>query len=69
MAVNLLRSLLRFHDLNGYQLAQAIGRSQSYVSLLLNGYQLPTRSEAEIIAKLVQAQVSDLFDTVREERK
>ncbi len=66
---HLLKSLARFHDITGHKLAQAIGRSQAYVSLLLNGYQLPTKSEAEIISKLVQAQVSDLFDTVREERK
>ena len=69
MAVNLLRSLIRFHDLNGHKLAQKIGRSQSYVSLLLNGYQFPTKSEARIIAELVQAPASDLFDTIREERK
>ncbi len=66
---NLLKSLLRFHNLNGHKVAIKINRSQAYVSLLVNGYQFPTKSEAEIIAKLVQAQVSDLFDTVREERK
>ena len=66
---NLLKSLVAYHGLNGHKLAQAIGRSQAYVSLLLNGYQYPTTSEAETISRLVQAQVSDLFDTVREERK
>ena len=66
---NLLKSLIRFHNLNGHKIAIEIGRSQAYVSLLVNGYQFPTSSEAEIISKLVQAQVSDLFDTVREERK
>ncbi len=68
MAVKLLRSLLSYHQVNGYKLAQKIGRSQSYVSLLLNGYQFPTKSEAEIIAKLLQAPVSDLFEDIREER-
>ena len=69
MAVNYLRSLLSYHQVNGYRLAQKIGRSQSYVSLLLNGYQFPTKSEAEIIAKLVDSEVPDIFENVREDRK
>ena len=65
----LLKSLAKFHNLTGHQFAQKIGRSQAYVSLLMNGYQFPTKSEAEIISKLVQARVSDLFENVRKERK
>ena len=64
----LLRSLLTFHKIRQHHLSRRLNRSQSYISNVLTGIVAPTTSEAETIARLVQASsVSDIFDTVREE--
>ena len=51
MAVNLLRSLIRFHDLNGHKLAQKIGRSQSRSSARMGqfGFQVKRQLEPVLI--------------------
>ena len=66
----LLRSLLTFNEIPQWDLSQRLDRSQAYVSNLLKGITLPTRSEAEKIAKLVHAKsVEDIFPNIRKDPK
>jgi len=66
----LLKSLLKFHEIPQWDLSQKLGRSQAYVSNILRGITLPTRSEAEAIKDLVHAtSVDDIFSNVREDKK
>lgn len=61
----LLKSLLTFHGITQADLGRSLGRSQAYVSYILTGLSVPTRSEAELIAGRVNARVSDIFPNVR----
>lgn len=48
------------------ELALKIGRSQAYVSLLENGWQMPTAKEHEILAEALGVTTSDLIFKLRE---
>ena len=66
--MQLLKSLLTFHEIPQWKLSQRLDRSQAYVSNLLKGITLPTRAEAEAIKKLVHAtSVDDIFPNIRED--
>ena len=43
-------------------LAVAIGKQQPWVSLVENGRMLPTKSEAAVIAKVLQVETHELFE-------
>jgi transcriptional regulator with XRE-family HTH domain len=51
--------------LRQFEVAQQIGYCDSVVSRILNGRQLPTKEQAEKIAKVLDIPVSELFPATR----
>ena len=66
--VSLAKILLFGKGGTQYGLAKEIERSRGYVSEILNGHTLPTKTEARKIAELLRVEVQIILPQVREDR-
>ncbi len=56
-----LRYLRRSHDITQEQLAELVGRSVNFISLIENGHTAPSFATIEKLANALNVEVADLF--------
>lgn len=56
-----LRNLRRSRDITQEQLAELVGRSVNFISLIENGVNAPSFATIEKLAKALNVEVADLF--------